>query len=368
MTPRNLKAMVLLTDALGGYGGIAKFNQDLLEALSADGRFERIIALPRLRPARDHQDPPPIVEYRIPVRESRWRYGLSVVLQSLRNRPVSLLLCGHINLLPVALAGARLSRARLGLVVHGIDAWQAPTPRFIGWMKSVDMVLSVSQFTAEQLVSWSGLDPQRCRVLPNSIDLQRFSAGEAPAELVHRLGLQGRKVLLTVGRLDQRERTKGFDETIEVLAKLKKQIPELIYLIVGDGDDRSRLQAKAAELGVADRVIFAGYVPESEKTAYYRVADVYVMPSRSEGFGIVYLEALACGLPVIGGLHGGGTEVLSRMERALAIPPTDTHALEAAILEMLRLGRGAAPRNLADYSDDRFKQRLKRYIDQLLEE
>ncbi len=361
-----MKAMVLLTDAYGGSGGIAKFNRDLLEALSTDGRFHTLLALPRLRPERHWPDLPSGLDYRVPKHESRLGYGVTSILAGLRNRPLNLLLCAHIRLLPVARLCSRISGAKLALVVHGIDAWKSPGPRFERWMKSVDLVLSVSRYTAQQLVDWSRIDPECCHILPNSINLEQFSPGRPPQELVDRFELAGRKVLLTVGRLDSRERTKGIDETIEVLARLRSRIPEVAYLIVGDGDDRPRLERLAQRSGVSDRVVFAGYVTEADKVSCYRLADIYVMPSRSEGFGIVYLEALACGLPVIGGQHGGGTEVLAGMERAMTIPPGDCDALEIAVPQMLQLGPGPIPGKLRDYGSDRFRQSLRHCLDQLL--
>ncbi len=95
-----------------------------------------------------------------------------------------------------------------------------------------------------------------------------------------------------------------------MLPSLAERIPGIAYLIVGDGDDRARLEAKAACLGVADRVVLAGFIPETAKADHYRLADAYVMPGWGEGFGIVYLEAMACGLPVLGSKLDGSREAL----------------------------------------------------------
>jgi len=92
---------------------------------------------------------------------------------------------------------------------------------------------------------------------------------------------------MTFGRLAGLDRQKGFDEVLEVLTELLKSHPDLVYLIVGDGPDRQRLQAKAQALGVSAAVVFAGRIAEDEKVDHYRLADLYVMPSRGEGFGIV---------------------------------------------------------------------------------
>jgi glycosyltransferase involved in cell wall biosynthesis len=122
--------------------------------------------------------------------------------------------------------------------------------------------------------------------------------------------LQSSKVILTVGRLIGQERYKGFDEVIEIMPQLVKRFPNLKYLIVGDGPDRPRLEAKAVALGVSDNVVFSGYVAESEKVAHYNLADVYVMPSFGEGFGIVLIEAAACGVPVVGSWADGSCKAL----------------------------------------------------------
>src|SRR6185295_7156824 len=92
--------------------------------------------------------------------------------------------------------------------------------------------------------------------------------------------------------------------------QLISRFPTLKYMIVGDGDDLARLEQKTFSLGLSERVIFAGRISEEEKAAHYCLADAYVMPSRGEGFGIVFLEALACGLPVMGSLADGGREAL----------------------------------------------------------
>ena len=106
---------------------------------------------------------------------------------------------------------------------------------------------------------------------------------------------------MTVSRLASSERYKGHDRVIRSLPRVLLKHPETIYLIVGDGDDRPRLEALASEFGVRDKVRFAGLVAGEELPDYFRLADVFVMPSTGEGFGIVFLEAMACGIDVIGG-------------------------------------------------------------------
>src|SRR5205085_3283125 len=145
-----------------------------------------------------------------------------------------------------------------------------------------------------------------------------------------------------------------------ILPLLSRDIPNIAYLIVGDGSDRLRLEQKARQLGVAERVIFAGHISEEEKPDHYRLADAYVMPSSGEGFGIVYLEALACGIPVIGSKIDGSRDALRDGRLGILVNPKDSDELRAAILQALaaKEQRVNDRRNGVEYfSTDRFRQR-----------
>ena len=171
---------------------------------------------------------------------------------------------------------------------------------------------------------------------------------------------------MTLGRLAANEQYKGFDEIIECLPALKQQIPNIAYLIVGDGDDKKRLQDKAKALGVHDHVIFAGYIPESEKSNHYRLADAYVMPGRGEGFGIVYLEAMACGIPTVGSKLDGSRDALRNGQLGVLVDPTNLNDIHKAILQVLAQGRGKIPEGLDYFSVGAFRQRIFSHLEQML--
>jgi len=202
-------------------------------------------------------------------------------------------------------------------------------------VSTIDSVLAVSRVSADRFVSWSGLPPANIAILPNCVDLDRFQPAERDPTLVARYGLRPSKVILTVGRLASEERSKGFDEVIDVMPQLLSQFPTLKYLIVGDGPDRLRLQRKVAAVGVSAAVIFAGRIPESEKVAHYSLADAYVMPSSGEGFGIVLIEAAACGVPIVGSSADGSREALLEGRLGRLVDPTEPVELVAAIATTL---------------------------------
>jgi glycosyltransferase involved in cell wall biosynthesis len=122
--------------------------------------------------------------------------------------------------------------------------------------------------------------------------------------------------------------------TIRALPKILNAFPAVKYLVIGRGDDQPRLAQLAEELGVTDRLVFAGFVPTAELVEHYRLADVYVMPSQ-EGFGIVYLEAMACGVPVIAGDDDGSAEPLLDGQLGWRVPYRDVEAVAAACIEVL---------------------------------
>jgi phosphatidylinositol alpha-1,6-mannosyltransferase len=146
-------------------------------------------------------------------------------------------------------------------------------------------------------------------------------------------------VLLTVGRLVER---KGIDTTIRALPKVLARCPEAAYLVVGSGEDLPRLQALAEAMGVVEQVIFAGRVPHEELVAHYQLCDLFVMPNRelanhdTEGFGLVFLEANACGKAVISGKAGGVVEAVCHGQTGLNVDGDSVEAVADAIADLLR--------------------------------
>jgi glycosyltransferase involved in cell wall biosynthesis len=163
----------------------------------------------------------------------------------------------------------------------------------------------------------------------------QYQPGPKPDYLLERHAAGGKKVLMTVSRLSKLERYKGHDRVIRTLPRLLVQHPDTIYLIVGDGDDRSRLESLAVEYGVAKNIQFTGSVPPEELPDYFRLADVFVMPSAGEGFGIVFLEAMATGVRVIGGSQDGSRDALCDGALGTLVDPENSEELESAILTAL---------------------------------
>jgi phosphatidylinositol alpha-1,6-mannosyltransferase len=339
--------LALVTDAFGGHGGIAQYNRDFFGALASCGAVSLIVVVPRY--ASNGVGTPAIVR-QIAPRAGRAFYVAAAIREALSRR-INAVFCGHLYMAPLALLIARLKQAKLVIQMHGIEAWQRPTSLCRAAVETADLILCVSRYTRAQVLNWAAIAPERVVVLPNTVG-SNFRPGDG-SKLRTALGLEGKRVLLSVGRMSAQERYKGHDRVIWAIPQLLKAGHDVVYVIVGEGDDRARLQLLAeSHLGVADRVRFMGALDPATLVDAYRMADLFVMPSTGEGFGIAFLEAMACGTPAVGLAVGGAVDVLaeggcgravtehdfiSALEHALDQRKPDTTALASAVVG--RFGR-----------------------------
>lgn len=353
-----MNILFLATDAYGGHGGIAYYNRCLAEALAEMTEVQRITLLPR-----SVKSPPGTmpqkVSFKAQAAGSKARYVLSLFEQA--TLKVNMVICGHINLLPMAAAFAAAKRVPLILQVHGIDVWQAPSKLKQTALRQVNQVWAVSSFTRDRMNVWAQLPLSRYTVIHNTIHVERYGMAPKRPDLEGRYGLHGKKVILTLARLDARERYKGIDEILEAMPSLLQQEPNLCYVVAGDGDDQDRLRAKAQQLGIAQQVVFAGYVPEADKADLLRLADVFAMPGRGEGFGIVYLEAMACGVPVVGSLLDGSRDALMNGQLGTLVDPNQPASLQTALLAALKAPKQIPP-GLASFAWPAYSQQVAQHI------
>jgi len=255
-------------------------------------------------------------------------------------------------------------------VIYGIEAWK-PTSHWTTnrLCRKLDTFITIREFTARRFAEWAGIKKLDYHYIPNCIDESKYGIGDKSQELLTRYGIAGKTVIMTMGRLE--EKRKGFDEIIEVLPNVRKHIPDLVYLVVGDGPDRERLSKKADALGVKELVVFTGYVPEEKKADHYRLADVFAMPGSDREFDsypyrFVFLEALACGVPVVGCRLEDDSEMNDPFARKLIIQvdPNNREEITEGILEALPLS-GRIPPELSKFYYASFSRKVHRIIDGL---
>jgi phosphatidylinositol alpha-1,6-mannosyltransferase len=337
--------LALVTDAFGGYGGIAQYNRDFLNALAESGAASSITVLPRHAPQRIT---PPVPIKQKPARPARFTYS-AIALVTAFCRRIDIVFCGHLYMAPLAWLIARFKGARLVLQMHGIEAWRRPSHLQRIATEAADLVLCVSRYTRACVVGWAAIAPERVIVVPNTV-ADVFTPGDSQ-ELRTAWGIEGKRVLLTVGRMASSERYKGHDRVIAAIPDLVRQGHDIVYLIIGEGDDRARLEEIARKVGVAERVRFLGAVDQKRLVAAYRMADLFLMPSAGEGFGIAFLEAMASGTPAVGLNIGGARDALAEGQLGTLI--SEENELPGAIARLVAKSK-ADPNALSEAVRARF--------------
>jgi phosphatidylinositol alpha-1,6-mannosyltransferase len=327
--------LALVTDAFDGIGGIAQYNQDLLSALALSSQVSKILVVPRH--AGHLRDALPEKVYQTSPRSERISYAAHVLARALSRTSFDVVFCGHLHMTPLAILISETFKKPMWLQLHGIEAWETPGRLVRAAAERSALVTAVSRYTRQKFLGWANLPPERVQVLPNTFKPQ-FAAGAKRHDLVEHHHLHGSRVLLTVSRLAASEGYKGHDRVITALPRVLEHFPDVVYLIVGDGDDRQRLERLAETTGVAHVMQFAGQVSHDDLPDYFRLADVFVMPSTGEGFGIAFLEAAASGLPVIGGNRDGSVDALAEGTIGTLVDPDDVPQLVGAICNALDNG------------------------------
>ena len=263
----------------------------------------------------------------------RLNFAAKILINLVQKRPERVF-CGHINLAPLIQTLCEPLGIPYTILTYGKEVWETLPPKYQIAMSKADSIWTISKYTRDRTCYNNQLNPAKFQIVPCVVDGDIFTIGSKSEDLLAKYNLTGAKILMTVARLRSTDIYKGVDVTIQALPQIAKTFPNVKYLVIGRGDDRPRLTQLAADLGVAERVIFAGFVPQENLASYYRLADAYLMPSQ-EGFGIVYLEALACGLPVLAGDADGSADPLQDGKLGWRVPHRDQSAVAVACIEML---------------------------------
>lgn len=373
--------LLLFTD-ISDRGGIEVFSRYFLSSIASSAENAQITAL-----LLKNTSPPNLGKFvasrvKLICCGSRFPYWSRIKLTFiffsiiLFEKP-TFIICNHINLARLCIIPYKFLRVRYAFVAYGIDVWYIDSFLKRQALINAHRIASFSHFTSSKILQQSKhLQSKKIFHLPPTVDqLQFYPMNEKPISLVRKYNLEQNRLILTVARLAPSEVYKGYDVVIKALPKIIKEVPNVKYLLVGKGEDIPRTRKILTEVGVTEYVILAGFVPNRELLYYYNLADVFVMPSKKEGFGIVFLEALACGKPVIAGNKDGSRDALLDGELGILIDPDDIYQVADAIIrvlkreipESLQAGNHLRNRVLEVYGLEKFKQRVKALIDSIVE-
>ncbi|MDJ1180662.1 glycosyltransferase [Roseofilum sp. BLCC_M91] len=375
MTPQFL---LVFPNMFGFKGGIQVYSAFLLQALQQlypECQYHVLLKYDRkIPPSHDFL---PQTRFWGFGRFPRWMQSLLLALillqLSLQKRP-QLMICTHVNYSVVFHWIKRWLGIPYWVVAHGTEVWDIAEIGLQRALCHADRVVAVSQYTRSRLLLEQKLKPAQVVVLPNTFDHRRFEIKPKPKYLLERYGLSPEQpVILTVSRLGRSARYKGYGILLDALVLLRPKIPNLHYVLVGKGDDRPWIEAKIETLNLSSSVTLTGLIPDEELCDHYNLCDVFALPSKGEGFGIVYLEAMACGKPVLGGNQDGAIDPLAGGEWGSLVDPEDVEAIAHTLYKILQKKypnpRFYEPESLRNYviqtySTDRFVHQLNRLLSQ----
>ncbi|WP_340297113.1 MULTISPECIES: glycosyltransferase family 4 protein [unclassified Roseobacter] len=337
--PRDL--IFLANDCFDAMGGIAHYNRNFCYIASRALRGSQLVFVSRSNKASrvDHNSGA-IVKTINP--KQKFLYTLHSLISAYRMKKKLVVVCGHMNLLPVAALMKLVSGCNIVLQIHGVEAWSPGNNiKKIIIKNYVDCVLSVSHVTATRFKAWSNYR-EPISIVSNCINVKEYREhivlDETKISPIQNFA-QGRKIIMFLGRLDERERYKGVDELISVFVNYPSLSQRACYIVCGGGSDLQRLKAKVHTLGLSETIKFTEFVDDWSKKDLLKICDAFVLAGFGEGFGITLLEAIASGAPVVASSLDGTHEAILEGELGIAVDPSDTDALHGALMKCFASGR-----------------------------
>ncbi|HTM04917.1 MAG TPA: glycosyltransferase family 4 protein [Vicinamibacterales bacterium] len=350
-----IRRIILVTPAFAGRDGISAVARQLASALPPLGT-ERSLEVWALA---DSERPAGLDKNIVFRCASGRRIGFaSLTLRSAASLHATLVLVTHVHLLPVVLP-LQWRGARVAPILMGIEAWKPLRPLEARALRHAWRVLAISRHTIERFKAAN----------PSLADLAIAVCHPAvPTRTPERQDRIGGRYALIVGRMSREERYKGHDLLIDVWPLVQERVPDATLVIVGGGDDRERLQQRVADAGLDCAIRFTGAIDDATLAAHYRDAVLFVMPSRDEGFGLVFLEAMRAGTPCIAAT-GAAEEIVRDDVDGMVVEYGDAGALVRAIVRLFTdqtgrdaMGRAGQARVADAFTAPHFAERLHRVL------
>jgi phosphatidyl-myo-inositol dimannoside synthase len=277
-------------------------------------------------------------EYFLGYNASKGTFIKDAVKEGLKSKVVIL---SHFNLLLVAWLIKKINPSvKIILIAHGIEVWNKLSFRQTKMLHCCDRVISVSSFTKNKIMQLHNLPEAKCEVLNNCIDpfLAKLENKIRSEVLMKRYGIaENDTVLLTLTRLSLKDRYKGYSFVLKALSEIVKTKKNIKYILAGsyEASEKIFVEKLIAKYQLKENVVITGFIAEEELHAHFSLADIYVMPSIKEGFGIVFVEAMYYGVPVIAANADGSTDALLHGKLGLLTNPESDTEIITAINKML---------------------------------
>lgn len=324
--------VLLIASDVNLIGGIEKYNRDFIYALEQAGVT------------------PVLIERKKGGFFAKISFVFRVFFEFLRSRP-DFIFCAHLNFSPLCLTLKYLFKVKYSIALYGIEipGLRSGLKRKSGL--AADVLITISDYSKSLILEHLPSCESRIYMLPSSVDGTIFDIRPKRKDLEELHKLSGRPVVLSLSRLASDE-YKGQDRVLRAMPLVLKEVPNAMYLVVGGGND-SRVDSFLSENPwLRENVIFTGAISNDLRVDYYNLPDVYVLPTKYDGFCIVFIESLACGVPVIAADGFGCRAGLFDGELGLLVPPDDIPEIAKAIVKVLKR---TAPSHLYDRENLRRK-------------
>ena len=365
-----MKILVLLTDLFDAIGGIQTFNRSLVKALDEivtnNGWQMTLLALNDSPHCSNKQNNFDLKNTKYSAfKRNKLHFASSTLFHSFN---ANIIILGHINFAPLAILLKVFQRqAKSNLITYDVHSNYKLTMLQRFGFNLTNHILSISSSTKDKLISAYNLNHSGFEIFPCTLD--PFYDKNPTIKLRKDLSLPSGKMILTVSRLNALHRFKNIDVVIKSMPLVLAEVSDAFYVIVGDGSDRKRLELEVKNIGLSNKIVFAGQISDDLLPSYYQACDLFVLPSLNEGFGIVFLEAMYHSKPCIGADAGGIPEVIDNGKTGLLVKPNDIQNLANSIIYILTNNKQAVEMGMLgkekfkkEFSFERSKERLEKVL------
>lgn len=310
--------ILFVASNLQALGGIQAYNRKLLAVLKELGEEVEILELPSTN----------FFQKIFFV----FRFAAKTVF----HRPDFIFLT-NLNYSPLGFFANKFLNLPYSITFYGIEAHNIKKYFHRRAVKRAQYIIKVFEETGRNVIKQFPEVKNKIISIPNSVEGTRFIIKPKREDLIQKFGLKNAKIILTIGRMSILDgENKGYKRVIQAMLDVLKNIPETRYLLAGTGDDVPQVKKLIGELGLEDKVILTGAVSDEDMVDFYNLADIFVLPSKNEGFpAMVLLESLACGVPVVGGAQPGAKELFDE-KYGLIVEPDNIQDIGKAIVKVLR--------------------------------
>jgi len=314
------KVLVVAPGFDGTKGGVQRYSQTLYRALNSVCSNSQVKG----------------IEINAGSKKEKIRSALNAVITIFLLRP-QLVICTHVHLVPLVLRLRGILKFKVVVCCHGVEVWNIKRRSILHSLQEVDEIWPVSAFTELKIQEQIVEVQSKSNILPNTINAKSYVIENDVDSLREEIKLSREYfIFLTVNRFERSESFHSYEAFLPVFERINQQNLKTLWICIGGGNDYSRFQRKVEISKASDSILLTGRIPDQELQKFYRASDVFVMPSKLEGFGIVYLEAAASGLYCIGGNQDGAREVIFDPDIGFTCYPDDEAALEEHILTVMK--------------------------------